>query len=63
MVASLCMEKSEEWETGYRYLTIEKLGQDDDYQQNSPIRKSMVPPVKRHPTSADLISKPILQKI
>jgi len=26
MVASLCMEKSEEWETGHRYLTIEKLG-------------------------------------
>lgn len=33
LVASICMEKSEEWETGPRYLAMDVMGKDDDNQQ------------------------------
>ena len=56
LVASICLEKSEEWETGHRYLTMEMMEKDDDDQQKSPVATLL-------PTSAELLLKPILQKI
>jgi transposase-like protein len=60
LVSSICMEKSEEWETGHRYLTMDELGKNDDDQQKSPvipIRSGLLP------TSAEALPEPILQKI
>jgi len=56
LAASICMEKSEEWKTGYRYLKMEVIGKDDDNQQKSPVATLL-------PTSAELLLEPILQKI
>jgi transposase-like protein len=56
LVASICMEKSEEWETGHRYLTMDVMGKEDDVQQKSPVTTFL-------PTSAESVLEPILQKI
>jgi transposase-like protein len=56
LVAALCMEMSEEWETGRRYLNMEYLESDGlDFQQSSFATLSR--------TAGKVILEPILQKI
>lgn len=56
LVTSICMEKSEEWETGHRYLTMDETGKNDDNHQKSSVATLLQ-------TSDEPTLEPILQKI
>ena len=56
LVTSICIEKSEEWVTGRRYLNMEYLENDDSDSQ-----KSSIATLSR--TSGKVLLEPILQKI
>jgi len=56
LVASICMEKSEEWETGHRYLKMDVMEENDDNHQKSSVATLLQ-------TSDEPTLKPILQKI